>query len=136
MSLFWSFWLKRKTKHMALDGIIIKRMPKLQLSGLDIVHDIIPKGTPSLRISQQVSTTDRCKRRQIFPTPPSIFSQVYLHHTLQTDHFVTESPRRAHQDLAEIRLHPVVSKSIILWSIGAFLDRSSFPSEIVGYIAS
>ena len=31
---------------------IIKRMPKLQLSGLDIAHDIIPKGIPSLRISQ------------------------------------------------------------------------------------
>ena len=27
-------------------------MPKLQLSGLDIAHDIIPKGIPSLRISQ------------------------------------------------------------------------------------
>ena len=53
MSLFWSFWLKRKTKHMALDGIIIKRMPKLQLSGLDIVHDIIPIGIPSLHIISQ-----------------------------------------------------------------------------------
>ena len=38
---------------MALDGIIIKRMPKLQLSGLDIVHDIIPIGILSLHLSQQ-----------------------------------------------------------------------------------
>ena len=28
-------------------------MPQLQLSGVDVVHDIIPKGIPSLRILRQ-----------------------------------------------------------------------------------
>ena len=58
---------------MALDGIvstglqgIIKRMPKLQLSGLDIAHDIIPKGISSLRISQHRSPRPRNPRGQ-FP---------------------------------------------------------------------
>ena len=32
-------------------------MPRLQLSGLDIVHDIIPKGIPSLHISQHVAAS-------------------------------------------------------------------------------
>ena len=47
MSLFWSFWLKRKTKHMALDGIqtytkrTVNVRARLQLLLLCLYRDLI-----------------------------------------------------------------------------------------------